>query len=158
MVANLTKDDKCIKYGSNNFMGDALQSQCYSTPKYSPITIFSSTNLPWIRTKSHSSPSPNDLQGKSLVPKEFPKKEVKEKRVHEKKVQDEANMGQRLLVASPQLQTKKRSISEKLLTKKIKFFEEINKEENDKKLIISTFAIVGNSSEHHIQIQIFYIF
>jgi hypothetical protein len=129
-------------------MGDALQSQCYSTLEYSPTTIFSSTNLPRIGTKSHSPLKPNDLQGKSLVLKEFPKKEVKEKKVREKKVQDEANVGQPLLVASPQLQKQKRSISEKPPTKKIKLFEEINKEENDKKLI--KFTSANNSSEHHI--------
>lgn len=57
-----------------------------------PTTIFSSTNLPQTETllsfltKSHSSPKPNDLQGKSFVPKEFQEKEVKEKRAREKKV------------------------------------------------------------------------
>jgi hypothetical protein len=57
-----------------------------------PTTIFSSTNLPQTETllssltKSHSSPKLNDLQGKSLVPKEFQEKEVKEKKAHEKKV------------------------------------------------------------------------
>jgi hypothetical protein len=51
-----------------------------------PTTIFSSKNFPQTETplssltKSYSSPKPNDLQGKSLVQKEFQEKEVKEKK------------------------------------------------------------------------------
>jgi hypothetical protein len=45
--------------------------------------------------------------------------------------------------------TQKGSVSEKPLTK-IKLFEEIDKEENDKKLIKSTFATIDDSSECHI--------
>jgi hypothetical protein len=95
-------------------------------------------------TKSHSSPKPNDQQGKSLVPKELQYKEVKEKKVCEMKVQEEVDLGQPFLVASPQLQTHKGSISEKSLTK-INLFEKI-----DKNLIKSTFATMDDSSECHI--------
>ncbi len=77
-----------------------MQTQCYSTPKNNPTSIFLTTKLPQIETplfsptKSHSNVlSPmHMLKDMARTPKEVCQKEVIGKRVREKKVKEKEDL------------------------------------------------------------------
>jgi hypothetical protein len=109
MITDLTMDGKSVEYGSNSFLKNhAWQTQCYSTPKSNPTSVFLTTKLPqtetplFFPTMSHSnilSPM-HMLKDMAPTPKEVCQKEVIGERVREKKVKEKEDLHP-LRVASP---------------------------------------------------------